>query len=94
MRTAEIIAELPRLSPAELAQVQAKLTDLIAPTGDNSQPKNAATHPALGIWRDRIDLPDNSIEASNVLCKRMMRRNDSETDTAKSRAAGFLTVQS
>jgi hypothetical protein len=32
MSTAEIIAELPRLSEAELAQVQAKLRELVEPT--------------------------------------------------------------
>ena len=32
MSTAEIIAELPRLSAEELAQVQAKLRELIEPT--------------------------------------------------------------
>jgi hypothetical protein len=31
MSTAEIIAELPRLSAAELAQVDAKLRELLAP---------------------------------------------------------------
>ncbi len=33
MSTAEIIAELPRLSPAELAEVQAKLKELAELTG-------------------------------------------------------------
>jgi hypothetical protein len=32
MSTAEIIAELPRLTEAELAQVQAKLRELVEPT--------------------------------------------------------------
>ncbi|MGA2232939.1 MAG: hypothetical protein ABSH22_18725 [Tepidisphaeraceae bacterium] len=31
MSTAEIIAELPRLSAAELAQIQAKLRELVEP---------------------------------------------------------------
>jgi hypothetical protein len=60
MSTAEMIAELPRLSAAELAQVQAKLTELAAPARDTSQPNPIATHPALGIWKDRSDLPENS----------------------------------
>jgi len=34
MSTAEIIAELPRLSAEELAQVQAKLRELVGPTRD------------------------------------------------------------
>ena len=38
MSTAEIIAELPRLSEAELAQVQAKLRELVEPTGNIPQP--------------------------------------------------------
>ena len=38
MSTAEIIAELPRLSEAELAQVQAKLCELVEPTRSIPQP--------------------------------------------------------
>jgi cystathionine beta-lyase family protein involved in aluminum resistance len=34
MSPAEIIAELPRLSAAELAQVQAKLRELVEPSHD------------------------------------------------------------
>ena len=33
-------------------------------------------HPALGLWRDRTDLPDDAAEASSVLRERMMRRAD------------------
>jgi hypothetical protein len=84
MSTAEIIAELPRLSTDELAQVQARLRELVEPVRDNAQIKQVAVHPALGIWKDRTDLPDDSIEASNLLRERMMRRSDAETDPAKS----------
>jgi hypothetical protein len=84
MSTAEIIAELPRLSSAELALVQAKIRELVEPARAEAQKKQAAAHPALGIWKDRKDLPDDSIEASNVLRERMMRRTDAETDTTKS----------
>jgi hypothetical protein len=80
MSTAEIIAELPRLSSAELALVQAKLREIV----DSNSGKHAAIHPALGIWKDRIDLPDDSIEASNVLRERMMRRSDAEADSTQS----------
>jgi hypothetical protein len=83
MSTAEIIAELPRLSSAELAQVQAKLKELVEPARDHTQTEPVAVHPAIGIWKDRIDLPDGSIEASNLLRERMMRRSDTETDTTK-----------
>jgi hypothetical protein len=38
MSTAEIIAELPRLSEAELAQVQAKLRELVQATRTIPQP--------------------------------------------------------
>jgi hypothetical protein len=75
MSTAEIIAELPRLSSAELAQVHAKLKELIEPNR-GSQVQPIATHPALGIWKDRTDLPDDSVEASKQLRERMMRRTD------------------
>jgi hypothetical protein len=84
MSTAEIIAELSRLSSMELAQVQAKLKELIKPTRPGAQGESAAVHPALGIWKDRVDLPEDSIDASNQLRQRMMRRNDSATETTKS----------
>ena len=35
-----------------------------------------AEHPALGLWKDRTDLPDDAVEASKVLRERMMRRGD------------------
>jgi hypothetical protein len=35
-----------------------------------------ADHPALGLWKDRVDLPDDAAEASGVLRARMMRRAD------------------
>lgn len=35
-----------------------------------------ADHPALGLWKDRSDLPDDSLEASKVLRERLMRRAD------------------
>ena len=41
MSTAEIIAELPRLSAAELAEVQAKLSELVAPASAQSRPVGA-----------------------------------------------------
>jgi hypothetical protein len=75
MSTAEIIAELPRLSASELAQVEAKLKEL-AKSSRTLQTSPIAAHPALGIWKDRADLPDDSIEASKQLRARMMRRTD------------------
>ena len=80
MSTAEIIAELPRLSSAELAEVQAKVRELVKPTPAAAQAKPIAGHPALGIWKDRTDLPDDPALASELLRERMMRR----TDMAKS----------
>ena len=38
MSTAEIIAELPRLNSAELAQVQAKVRELVEPSRDVPRP--------------------------------------------------------
>jgi hypothetical protein len=46
----------------------------VIPAADTSLP--IARHPALGIWRDREDLPDDSVEASKVLRERLMRRSD------------------
>jgi hypothetical protein len=39
-----------------------------------------ADHPAPGLWKDRTDLPDDAVEASEVLREGLMRRTD---DTAK-----------
>lgn len=83
MSTAEIIAQLPRLSAAELAQVQAKLKELAQPTHAGAPVNPIAGHPALGIWKDRTDLPDDSVEASKLLRERMMRRSDIAHDTAE-----------
>jgi hypothetical protein len=76
MSTAEIIAALPRLSRAELAEVQARVRELVdsPPRGVAGDP--IAAHPALGIWKDRADLPADPVEASAVLRDRMMRRAD------------------
>lgn len=76
MSTAEIIAELPRLSRAELAEVQAKLSELFEPIRPEAGVGPIAAHPAVGIWRDRTDLPADPVEASAVLRDRMMRRAD------------------
>ncbi len=81
MSTAEIIAELPRLSSAELAEIHAKLLELVEPDRGSAQSTPVAVHPALGIWKDLVDLPDDSLEASNLLRERMMRRTDAGTDT-------------
>lgn len=35
-----------------------------------------ADHPAIGMWKGRSDLPDDSVEASKVLRQRLMRRAD------------------
>jgi hypothetical protein len=83
MSTAEIIAELPHLSSAELAQVQAKLSELVDLVPNGNQPSEAAVHAALRIWKDRLDLPDDSIDASHVLRERMMGQRHSETDFTK-----------
>ena len=76
MTTAAILAELSRLPPADLAQVQATLNDLAEP---NRSPSVIA-HPALGIWKDRADLPDDPTDASTLLRRRMMHRDDAATD--------------
>lgn len=77
MSTAEIIAELPRLNPAELARVQAKVIELVAlPRADALVVEAIATHPALGIWKDRTDLPQDPALASERLREHLMRRAD------------------
>lgn len=37
---------------------------------------SAPLHPAIGIWKDRTDLPSDSVEASRLLREGMMRRNE------------------
>lgn len=39
-----------------------------------------AGHAALGMWKDRADLPEDSVEASKVLRQRLMRRDDKRRD--------------
>jgi hypothetical protein len=80
MSTDEIIAELPRLSAEELAQVQAKLKELVGRVQPAGQANPIAGHPALGAWKGRTDLPDDPVEASKFLREQMMR----PTDTAAS----------
>jgi len=76
MSAAEIIAELPKLSAGELAQVRSKFKELVEPSPNGSPAKPIVGHPALGIWKDRTDLPDDSVETSHLLRERMMRRTD------------------
>ena len=73
MSTAEIIAELSRLSSAELAQVQAKVKELVEPVRTGAPAGPIAAHPALGIWKNRTDLPTEAVEASKLLRKRMIQ---------------------
>jgi hypothetical protein len=35
-----------------------------------------ADHPAIGIWKDRKDLPADAVDASNVLRQKLMHRSD------------------
>ena len=46
----------------------------VIPAANSNLP--IARHPALGIWKDRDDLPDDSVEASKILRERLMRRSD------------------
>jgi hypothetical protein len=39
-------------------------------------PQTLTGHPALGMWKDRTDLPDDAVEASKVLRQKLMRRDD------------------
>jgi hypothetical protein len=57
--------------PADGTAVE--ITPLAEPVG---APANPADHPAIGIWKDRTDLPEDSVEASKVLRQRLMRRLD------------------
>ena len=59
MSTAEIIAELPHLSSAELAQVQAKLRELIDLPHTTIHDKSPATNPPR-IHTPRLAHPEQS----------------------------------
>ena len=49
----------------------------VTPLYDPTTPsRDVSADPAIGMWRDRVDLPDDSIEASKILRRRLMRRND------------------
>ena len=61
MSTAEILAELPRLSSAELAQVEAKLRELIGQTRASDQTKSTAVHPPR-IHSPRLAHPEQSAD--------------------------------
>lgn len=59
MNAAEIIAELPRLNSRELAQVQAKLSELVAPARTDAAP-NPVTAPPARIYSPRLAYPEQS----------------------------------
>ena len=49
----------------------------VTPLGQESnRGGDLAGHPAIGIWKDRNDLPVDPMDASKVLRQRMMRRAD------------------
>lgn len=38
------------------------------------KPTFSASHPAIGIWKDRTDLPADPVEASKLLREQLMSR--------------------
>lgn len=49
----------------------------VTPLAENSVPlHNPAAHPAIGIWKDRHDLPPDAVEASHILRERLMRSSN------------------
>ena len=48
----------------------------VTPITESTSGTILADHPAIGIWKDRTDLPADSVEASKVLRQRLMRRAD------------------
>jgi hypothetical protein len=57
--------------PADGTLVEVTPLEQVKPDGNG-----LANHPALGMWRDRKDLPDDPVEASRVLRQKLMRRDD------------------
>ncbi len=43
---------------------------------DQPVTNDLTSHPAIGVWRDRTDLPDDATLASDVLRKKLMTRDD------------------
>ena len=52
-----------------------EVTPVRQPTPTTAGP-GVAAHAALGMWKDRTDLPDDPVEASKVLRQKLMRRDD------------------
>jgi hypothetical protein len=48
----------------------------VRPVEEAESHAGPAAHPAVGIWKDRTDLPDDPVEASRVLRQKLMRRDD------------------
>jgi hypothetical protein len=48
----------------------------VTPVEETESQARPAAHPAVGIWKDRTDLPDDPVEASRVLRQKLMRRDD------------------
>lgn len=47
----------------------------VTPVTETTPPEaGLGGHPAVGIWKDRTDLPADAIEASKVLRQRLMGR--------------------
>lgn len=57
--------------PADGTLVQVTPLEQAQPAGNS-----LAGHPALGIWKDRKDLPEDAVQASQVLRQKLMRRDD------------------
>lgn len=57
-------------SPSDGTRVEVTTLD------DSSRASDFANHPAIGLWKDRDDLPEDPVEPSKVLRARLMRRAD------------------
>jgi hypothetical protein len=47
----------------------------VTPVTD-ARSNDLARHPAIGIWKDRTDLPEDAVEASKLLREKLMARED------------------
>lgn len=59
--------------PAPVEGTVVEVTPLEAAPAQGS---GLADHPAIGMWKNRTDLPNDPVEASTVLRERLMRRAD------------------
>ena len=73
MTVKDILEELPQLSPDELVQLYRAINEIQA---GQARAERFRSNPAIGAWKDRADLPEDSADAAIALRRRAMKRID------------------